>query len=99
MSKHYVQKFIGRSLSLVDGIKNLLEAEQGLLERVHEGIIIEPLPQKLPGAYTLLLASGCRFVVQYDIQTDTFGAWIQMAYEEAGTEDGERLVDESSKEA
>lgn len=76
-----IQRLLGYELSLADGIKEFIRAEQELLEMVPSDGAIERLVEKVPGAMAILMASGCRLLIQYDIQVDKMGAWSQLRFE------------------
>lgn len=63
----------------------ILAAEQSLLAAMPIGARIIHLKDVLPGAETLNLYSGCRIVVQHDINRDTDNVFLQLQFESLGT--------------
>lgn len=79
VAKKNLRIFIGNDFKLNEDTAKILDAERDLLASVPAGCAIVPTI-RLPGACVLQLASGCCLIVQYDIQTDTHSAAVQLAY-------------------
>lgn len=79
----YIQRFVGRNLSLGEGLQEFIEADKIVREELPDGAIVVPQTHGLLGALTLDLSNGTRLVVQYEIQRDAFRADLTLQYEES----------------
>ena len=78
----YYQRFLGRELSLQEGVDKLLDADKEVRSQLPAGAIVVPQTRKIHAACYLDLANGSRLVLQYEIQTDTTRADLTLQYEE-----------------
>lgn len=78
----YVQRFLGKSLSLSGAIGELLQQDRDVRAELPSGAIVVPQTHILPGAQWLDLANGTRVVLQYELQTNEFRADMTLQYEE-----------------
>lgn len=79
----YIQRFVGRNLSLGEGLQKFIEADKSVREELPDGAIVVPQTNGLVGALTLDLSNGTRLVVQYEMQRDAFRADLTLQYEES----------------
>lgn len=59
----YIQRFVGRNLSLGEGLQKFIEADKIVREELPDGAIGVPQTHGLAGALTLDLSNGTRLVV------------------------------------